>query len=216
MKAVILVPFRGGDIWRDRSWAFASASWATFGFPIVTGDKPGRFNRSAARNEAARKAGAWDVAIIVDADTVVRDTKPVRAAIELAQETGRVILPHDRYRPLSAAATGGLLMGQGRWAGTPSRRGAPGGVVVVPRTAWDRIGGYEERLDGWGGEDVVFTYCAAALAGLDRLPGDIWHLWHPQDPTRRRYIKQHGGPLMARYRLVKTDPVALAAIIAER
>jgi hypothetical protein len=216
MRAVVLVPYRGGERWRELSWAYVQGEWAKLGLPIVTGDRPGPFNRSAARNAAARKAGDWDVGIFVDADTIVRDTGPVREAIELAHRTGRVVLPHDRYRAMTASGTGSLFFGRPNWNALPSRHPVQGGVVVVPRRAWDRIGGYEERLNGWGGEDVVFMYCARELVGLDRLPGEIWHLWHPVDRTRRRYVVEKGGPLMHRYRAVKTDPAGLAALIAER
>src|SRR5258706_10230324 len=95
--AVICVPWRAGSAHRERSWIFARRRWARLGLEIVVGDRPGPFSRSGSRNAAAAAAGAWDVAVFVDADTIVREAAPTLAAIELAAASGRVVIPHDQY-----------------------------------------------------------------------------------------------------------------------
>ena len=97
MNVVILVPRRGGYPDRDRLWAFCRTWWLN-DFPdweIHEGEGPeGPFCRSHAINEAATKAGDWDVAVIIDAD-VLLDPHAVRAAVDLAVATdGMLSLIH--------------------------------------------------------------------------------------------------------------------------
>lgn len=54
-----------------------------------------------------------------------------------------------------------------------------GGLLVVSRDGWDRVGGYDERFVGWGHEDSVFNIALLLKAAWDRIPGSAWHLWHP-------------------------------------
>lgn len=216
-RAVVLVPWRAGDPHRDASWAYVLARWTGLGLPIVTGDTPGPFSRAGARNAAAELAGAWDVAIFVDADTVVRDAGPIRAAIVEAAATGRIIVPHEEYVALSARGTVLVLAGdRAGWRRILRRvAGAPLGVLVIPRSAWETLGGFDERFAGWGGEDVAFARAARTLVGFDRRPGQIWHLWHPRDPSKPRYIAAP-NPLAARYRDAIGKPAAMRALLDER
>jgi len=59
-----------------------------------------------------------------------------------------------------------------------------GGLLVVSRAAWDRVGGYDERFIGWGHEDSDLHTRLLAEAHWDRIEGQAWHLWHPRDPHR--------------------------------
>lgn len=219
MRTVVLVPWRPGDPHRDRAWPWVRRRWHhRLGLPIVTGDSdPARpFNRSAARNDAARRAGDWDVAVITDADTIVRNAAPTVEAIAQAHATGHVVLPHDAYRALDAKGTALVLANDAAgWAHLArSVARAPLGVVVVPRPAWEQLGGFDERWTGWGGEDAAFVEAAEVLVGLDRLPGEIWHLWHPLDPTKRDYIAAKGGELRTLYRQARRDPDAMRQLLA--
>jgi hypothetical protein len=56
--------------------------------------------------------------------------------------------------------------------------------VVVPRPLWDAVGGFDERFEGWGGEDDAFHAACRALCGTERLRGVAWHLWHEESPWR--------------------------------
>lgn len=54
--------------------------------------------------------------------------------------------------------------------------------IAIPRKAWDLLGGFDERFRGWGFEDMAFQSAACALAGAERVEGDVFHLWHPRTP----------------------------------
>ena len=104
MKAVILVPRRADHGHRDKVWDWCRAWWERElpELEIVEGHHDaGLFNRSAAVNRAAREAGAWDVAVIIDAD-VICDPGRVREAIEVAAtEQNRLVLPFTRRHNLN-------------------------------------------------------------------------------------------------------------------
>ena len=73
VNTVILVPRRDDNGYRDELWAWTKAWWEReqSHMPIIEGyHTDGLFNRSAAINTAARIAGDWDVAVIIDADVI--------------------------------------------------------------------------------------------------------------------------------------------------
>jgi hypothetical protein len=212
-----LVPWRPGDPHRERSWALTRRSWERHGFRIVTGDTPGPFSRAGARNAAAEAAGPWAVAVFVDADTIVRDAGPVREAVALATETGGVVVPHDQYVGLSAGGTRLVLAGREEgWSMVARRKeNSPLGVLVIARPAWETLGGFDERFTGWGGEDGAFLRAARTLVDVQRLPGEIVHLWHPIAGDKLAKVKRP-PELAFRYGAAEGDPVAMLAILAER
>lgn len=160
--------------------------WESLGYGIYEGDHlEGPFNRSAAVNTAARLAGDWDTALVIDSDVIV-DLGTVEQAIELAETTGRQVFPFRKYHALSTAGTAKVMSGfKGNWM--PLKRATfttnVSACFAIPRSCWDKIGGFDERFVGWGWEDVAFTFATSAAAGnYLRLSGDLWHLWHPKNP----------------------------------
>lgn len=187
--------------------------------PVEGHHLDGPFNRSAAVNTAARAAGEWDVAVVGDSD-VVCDPKQLTAAIDRARETGRCTLAYDTYIALNEPMTARILTGfDGNWLPGKALKMVShvSSLVVVPRRLWDEVGGFDERFVGWGHDDVAFAEaCRVIGGGIERVPGTVWHLFHPHSPERK------GGPdlracaaLAKRYHAAK-DPRQMRAIIAER
>jgi len=155
--------------------------------------------------------GRWDHAIVVDADIYI-DPGNVRDAIAKAEETQRVVWAFGWWAGLSEEASARVLAGALDpeepmrelaalyAAGTPNELGhvaVPSDVpaelekvnpvswsccFVVPRAAWERLGGFDERFAGWGWEDMAFQSAACGLIGYEREPGSVLHLWHPRAP----------------------------------
>ena len=177
---VTLVPWRGGDAARERSWDVVRPTLEDLGHPLYTGDSRGKWARAAACNAAAAVAGDWDIALVTDADTILEPTA-VHRAIERVSRTKAAARPHDRRWMLSLAATK-VLMRHGIEALKPEhlRGSAPGGgALVIHREAWERVGGYDERFIGWGYEDSAMNISLAVTSGWELSEGQSYHLWHP-------------------------------------
>ena len=189
MKVAILVPRRAGNPQRDRLWRWCRARWGRLHptWPICEGHhNHGPFSAAAARNEAARLAGAWDVAVIADADVFI-EPELITAAVERAAETGHPVWPFEAWQGLTRAASERVLVGAAPPDLASVEEVVPdswAGAFAVPRAAWEALGGYDERFRGWGWEDVAFAHAAHALVGGERLAGSAWHLWHPRSPER--------------------------------
>ncbi len=52
--------------------------------------------------------------------------------------------------------------------------------TVLPREAFEIVGGMDPRFRGWGAEDFAFALALDVLWGpMQHTPNDILHLWHP-------------------------------------
>lgn len=232
-RVVVLVPRRAGKADRDRLWAFVEQWWRDKHptFEIVEGHHDvGPFNRSAAINDAARRAGDWDVAVIIDAD-VLCDPIPVQEGVERAAKTDRMVLGYTTRHHLSHTGTQRVLSG---WLGSWQQRGfvrdrlhVRGGkdtpcssAVIVSRALWDRVEGFDERFVGWGYEDVAFRSACETLSDgpMIALEGDLYHLWH--EPSSENNLREatfkRNRVLGNRYRAAFRNPTAMRRLIDER
>jgi len=231
---VILVPRRsdGGGI-RDQAWTFVRAWWrATFPeWPVYEGEheEEGPFNRALAVNRAARQAdqqpGGWDLALVIDSD-VIPEPGSVREGVALAAESGAMVLPFKSRRDLSQRGSASVI--EGKTPLLPVRlkphvrrvyNDNLSSVIAVSRRLWDAVGGYDEAFVGWGMEDNAFAVACEAHGGdIRRVPGIVWHLWHP--PAAVEHPESHQHTLLAnrarhqRYLLSRRDPAAIAALRA--
>jgi GT2 family glycosyltransferase len=141
-----------------------------------------------------------DIFVIVDADGFV-DAKSVLLCAEKirrARERGHRLwyVPYRQFYRLSKNASRRLLKSipchplafptppnscdilnnsgsqHGHWFGA--------GIQILPREAFDKVGGWDERFRGWGGEDHAATRATDTLYWPHKtLPGQFLHIWHP-------------------------------------
>lgn len=174
-------PFRRAHYWRLVAW------YTGFGFRVVPGDRPGEFNRSAARNSGVMAATS-DVVCVLDADNLIHPTA-LHAAGNLAERIGPALVkPFTRFGYMDAAATDAWYAGAldpfagdtPTWEGDGPATGFNGGAYVMRRSTWFEVGGMDEDFTGWGAEDDAFTITAERRLGKARtIPGTCYHLWHP-------------------------------------
>lgn len=202
MKPVVLVPFRGDGGRRDLLWGFTE-KWlrehlGSWDYSLFLGESPdGLFNRAAAVNDAARRAGDWDVALIMDADTLVPSSQ-LKTAVQVAADSGRLIGASTYVLELGKDCTDQLLNGNFspetlavdvmRTAENITQSSA----VAVTRELFDAVRGFDERFIGWGGEDNAFwDACRAAAGKPERVPGPAIHLWHEESPNKHGRDNPH-------------------------
>src|SRR5688572_13080435 len=197
MRVAILLPWRSDNGWREKLWQHCRAIWVRE-FPewqisIGISDE-GPFQRSQAINRAAEAAGDWDIALIIDGDTI-SEPRAVRAAVDWAHQTGGLAIAHRSRLMLTRSATQQLLSGKqvdtGRrhnvsrvWQGSDSVSCA----VAVRRSTWELVRGFDERFVGWGGEDTAFYLACETMTGVLGHFEDAMclHLWHESQPEASR------------------------------
>lgn len=169
MRVVICVPWRGGNPSRERLWAAMRPYMERTGYPVYTGDSdPSRpFNRAEARNVAAEAAGDWDIACFIDADTYIPPDQ-LEQAIALVAKSGGAALPYTRFlsmHPDTGETRERIMTGGANFLIS--------GDVVVARECFDKVGGWDERISGYGWEDGAFLKMVLALSTLELVIGTM-------------------------------------------
>lgn len=202
MKIARVTPRRADGGRRDKLWQFSDRRWRD-AFPdwthhVASDDGTGPFCRGRLVNRGAADIDDWDVLVITDGDVII-DPAQVEQGLDIAGRTGRAVLPFDRYLPLDEAMTDRVLDGYTGawgdgidWESMGAQRSHVSSVVIVPRPLWEKVGGFDERFIGWGAEDRALHRVMSIVGGtVDRVPGNVWHLWHPwsteRDPSTRQY-----------------------------
>jgi predicted glycosyltransferase involved in capsule biosynthesis len=199
------VPFREETDAPERAelWAWLEQYWS-YELPeaeIVIGtnrDVP--FSKTKAVNRAAWWARG-DIFVILDSDCyfrgdVIQDCAdqiradhreghplwfvPYRHIYRLTQATTQLVTQSAPYNPLripSPPPPGYVESTLGSMHG--HRFGAM--IMIVPRIAFEQVGGMDERFAGWGGEDVAFVRTLDTLYSPHKtIEADVLHLWHPK------------------------------------
>ena len=146
---------------------------------------PGPFNRSWGFNVGFKNASN-DIIAFGDNDLIVSEqalidsynacrefptVNPYKAVIELTQSATHEILASKSIPP--------------RFDGKP-RAGITysGGLIFMTREAIQTVGGWDERLWGWGAEDdLMTTKINKLLPKTLSLNYNALHLWHPISPA---------------------------------
>lgn len=235
MNVAILVPRRADRGHRDRLWKFCRQRWATQ-FPewrIVEGSHDdGPFNRSVAVNAAALAAGTWDVAVIIDSD-IIANPEAVASAVDVAHSTGRMVVSHNARIMLNKVGTDKVLAGfTGSWRVKqyvevvwedhgPHTANNVSSCIAVPRVLWDTVGGFPERMSGWGHEDSVFAICCDTLGPGPhvQLTSELFHLWHDLQPEAKARathpLTLANRALWERFQAAAGDAEAVRSLLTE-
>jgi GT2 family glycosyltransferase len=172
--------------WRDR---FASAC-----DEYLFAHNPGLFNKSWAVNvgvvHAATPANLLcllDGDILVDRGFVARNVARFQVPGTQGHWPFRDVLfldePSSRSAVHARCVLGRDAVDLGELRGVFQRR-APGCCLWLRETLFRRIGGMDERFEGWGGEDNDLVWRAELYGGLDRHPDPLVHLDHVRAPDR--------------------------------
>jgi hypothetical protein len=178
--------------------------------------KPGAFNKSWAVNVGVASSPrrhrfrcVLDSDILVDRHFVRRNTDrltrgdhvahlPFAWAFNLGEQASSWAIRHrviDGNADVPLEALRGFL-----------KRGSPGGCLWVTDDAFHRVAGFDERFEGWGGEDDDVDARLAQAGPFRRWDDPLLHLHHPRPPMTdgrgnllNARIEQASWPAGSRY-----------------
>jgi len=152
---------------------------------------PGPFNKSWGFNIAARLSRN-PILIVGDADVIAPHT--LADAVERCRQDATAVKPYREIIDLTPEETKRVRSGE--WTLSPvrpkdsphSREGQQefvvfaGGLFVIRRDAYLRIGGFDERFLGWGGEDDAMSarIRRMGIPTEEIVTQPALHLWHPR------------------------------------
>jgi pyruvyltransferase len=244
-KITLLVPFRADNPYRATIWLWLERYWQRE-LPeaelIVCTDDGKPFSKTAALNRGFEKAKG-DIVVLLDADCYIRG-QVIRDCVSKIRSSRRRgiplwFVPYRRLYRLGEAASKRLIASDpanpitfpdppaandvehpetamsGHWWGAL--------IQIMPREAFARGGGMDERFRGWGSEDVSFMHAVDTLYGKHKTSNNpVYHIWHPTiteaDKKFRRLweYQQTAGSndfLANRYRTARGDAEAMQKVI---
>ena len=204
----ILVPFQSTDPQRLENWFWVKRYLEHHlpGAEIVLGrdfksldDPKVPFSKSAAVNDAASRSHG-DILVILDADgyvdsdVILRCAKNIRAALRVNRRLWYI--PYSKFVRLTPEASKDLLKTSPKGpyqflksipdSDVQNTKGYQSGSIfgamiqVLPRGAFDLVGGWDERFRGWGGEDRASVCVLDTLYCNHRITiNHVVHIWHP-------------------------------------
>lgn len=168
------------------------------------------FNRSKAINNAFKKS-TRNIIVVADNDTIydpaliLKSIKlldenawvvPFHNVLNISEENSKKIYESKAKWPLRVKVKDYRFKDFSRWAGK---------LNVLPRKSFKKVGGFDERFEGWGCEDSAFSLSVNAVCGkFKRLDTDVYHLWHPYVGTKGNPKHDDNNKLLKQYQKAKT------------
>jgi len=243
----LLVPFRDDNsATRGVNWAWLKRFWEAE-LPAanlsVGSDDGVPFSKACAINDAYRRCdNTCDVLVLLDADCYI-DPSVILDCAERIREARRWrervwFVPYRWLYRLTQATTARLIASDPTHAlqfPTPpapedvtTTLGAAIGhrygalIQIMPREAFQTIGGMDPRMRGWGGEDVTMVRVLDTLYGVhETTNNEVLTLYHLAlgDVYLRKWEGQEdtgvNNALALRYRKMRRDPARMRAVVNE-
>ena len=222
-KISLIIPYRPDHGRRGFVWSFVYARYQRLMSDVelcIAGDDSELFSKARAVNRAAKQA-TGDVFVIVDAEVVFHPGLLHRVLAEIDHHPW--IIPFTNAYRLTKEASDRLME-----EGLPDeividesdiedRQWVVGSYMnVMTRAAFEKVGGIDERFEGYGFEDVAFALSLDTLCGKHyRMEETIYHLWHPMAEIHHKNIRNNHD-LYLRYQAAEGNVEAMRQLIAER
>lgn len=200
MTVAVVIAYKDmGCPHRAASFEVVRGFYTDLGFDVIVEGGDENFTRASGINGAIARTDAT-VIVQSDPDSLVTPAQ-LEAGIALAEQEDGLVTPFERYLYVNEQVTDEILRGdRGLFNVRPidcdeSGLGGVGNVAIFSRSTWQTVGGFDEGMGLWAGDDAAFRYASDAFCQhLRRLPGDMIHLWHPRMaesvPGHPGYVKQ--------------------------
>ena len=220
----IIVPYRPDGGLRDEHFAILSSMWDRW-FPTanvrvgVHTEAEGMWNKAVAIDRALEGSTA-EVIVIADADVWCEPEFVAQAVRQVSNNTPWVV-PHQMVHRLDEKsserwASGDVEGPQLRYDRRPYLGVVGGGLLVITREKFDRIGRFDPGFVGHSGEDISFGYKADTLLGVHtRLKGRLIHLYHVPQATKGTRHSEANMRRMREYALARHKPHRMRELAAE-
>lgn len=201
-KISLLIPFSSNNEHRRRVFEWLLAYWDNE-LPeaeIVIGySRSSPFCKTEALNNAAKKANG-KVLVVLDADAYISGSiindgvdlildelenhlwlVPYRNLYRLNEQTTLEILDSDPVNPLRLSDPPPQEDLDAEPNAAKYGRAYAALAYIIPREALDVLRCWDERFQGWGGEDISTLRALDTLYGKHKTTDNgIFHLWHPK------------------------------------
>lgn len=171
----------------------------------------GLFNKSWAINIGVQHANEH-VLIIADADLLV-EPKDLSKSIEAVESELDVVRPFQRLIDLNETESQQFLnTADLNTLNSPEHgfnRGyineqlcLAGGLFLIKKPFFAKVNGFDERFEGWGGEDDAFSLKIQSYSHKTAIlkKGIAWHLWHPRLKAENSDAYQQNCRLLLDYK----------------
>jgi glycosyltransferase involved in cell wall biosynthesis len=150
---------------------------------------PGLYNRGWGFNVGAWMTPPAGALCLIDADLLTPPDFVWRTLDEFARGQ-QALLPYREVLYLDAPSTARALVGEDPQNGTGQLfNDSRGGAIWISADMYRRIGGHDERFQGWGYEDREFYNRVKRVVGADWLPARVYHLHHRhRDPPNSAWV----------------------------
>lgn len=199
--------------------ADAEPRWAETVRPLVDAyvhlPWSGHFTKAWAVNVGVVQAsGAAPLLCVLDGDVLVDRDFLRRNVARLGHRGRQAHLPFRDALCLDAGSTSlavrrRVLEGEAEVDAAELRgavlRRPPGHCVWVRRELFDRVGGFDERFVGWGGEDLDLVFRLDVVGAVDRYDDPLLHLDHDRPQTQEDGRRFYAGRTLLSWAPI--DPV---------
>jgi len=183
----VFIPYKSDGGRRDRIADYTKTLfWEPNGFEVVyLANDDEEFNVSKARNLALN----YDEEILLFSDSdSIPDIRLLRRAIDTALQRNTMVFPFNTALELNKPTSdwhldNGVIPKNTRppQAEYIRRRAdeLQGSIYAIPRSVFEKVGGFDEKFVGWGHEDLAFVKKLELYGHRPiHLPGSFDHIWH--------------------------------------
>lgn len=177
---------------------------------------PGAFNKSWGMNVAFKRSSG-EILVVCDADMIIQPDD-LQRAVSACETELEAVRPFGRLIDMTVEETERFMLHDDLPELPDVDRGydrvhanealcMAGGVFVIRREFYKRIGGMDERFFGWGGEDDAMSIKMQGLSSNVAISKNAvaWHIWHPRDNCYSHDHYQKNRQLLKQYKFLSKD-----------